>query len=217
VETVDGKKISAKVVGKDVFSSTILLKLEKKALKPIKRTKNCELGDWAALVGLFYNRFPAIYHGFVGSVSDEELLLNAPVVPGSLGGAVVNKKGELMGIIRGRFGYTRGPNYTYKDHSSEISIRSSRGGQKDMCLAVPSAKIDSIARDLEKYGKVRKGWLGVNLNAGKKGSDVCVGNVVKNSPAHIAGLRKGDVILKIKNEIIRTPSSVSKVIKDLKP
>ena len=49
------------------------------------------VGGWVALVGLFYDRFPSIFQGIISSFSENELIINAPVAPGSAGGAVVNK------------------------------------------------------------------------------------------------------------------------------
>jgi len=215
IKTVDGKKFPAKVVGKDKGSSIILLRIDKNTLTPIKRAATCEVGDWTALVGAFYNQFPAIFQGIVSSVSDEILILNAPVAPGASGGAVVNKKGELMGVIRGSFGYASSPDYTYKDHSGEFHILSTRSKSKDLCIAVPVGKVVSIAHDLKKYGKVKRGWLGVNITSSKHGVNVTY--VVSNSPAKKAGIRKGDLILRVNGKPIKEAGDLSGMIQSFKP
>ena len=216
VKTVDGKKIQAEVVGKDKESSIILLKIHKDTLPPIKWAGSYEVGDWAALVGAFYNQFPSIFQGIVSSMSDEEMILNAPAVPGSSGGAVLNKKGELMGVIRGRLGFASSPDYTYKDHSGEFLIKSSRSRGKDLCVAVPVKKVVGITRDLKKFGKVKRGWLGVTIDLAGD-NKVEVTDVTKDSPANKAGIRKGDVILKVGEVPIKEPIHVTKAIRSLKP
>ena len=217
IKTVKGDEYQAKVLGKDRETSLILLEIDKKALIPIRKAKNFEVGDWIALVGAFYKRFPSIYQGIVSSVSDEALILNAPVAPGSSGGAVVNKKGELMGVIRGRFGYTYTSNYIYKDHSSELRFESPRSRYKDLCYAIPVAKVTAVAHDLGKYGEVRRGWLGVSLIPSLKGDIPKVGFVTKNSPAEKAGIRKGDGILEIEGKPVRNRSDLVRIFKSLKP
>ncbi|NIM17629.1 MAG: PDZ domain-containing protein [Candidatus Aminicenantes bacterium] len=215
IETVDGNKLPARVVGKDNNSSLILLKTNKRSLTPIRWARTYDVGDWVAVVGVFYKKFPAIYQGMVSSASDEELILNAPVAPGSSGSAVVNKKGELVGMVRGRFGFAFSPDYTYKDHSSEILIQGFRNKNQNLCYAVPAKKVNRITDDLKKYGKVRRGWLGVLLTQGKDG--VKITYVTRKSPADTAGLRKDDEVLKVDGKSVRKPSEVSKIIKGLKP
>jgi serine protease Do len=217
VSTVDGKEYSAEVLGKDSETSLLLLKIGKKALTPMRKAKSAEVGDWTALVGVFYRRFPAIYQGIVSSVSDNQLIVNAPVAPGSSGGAVVNKKGELIGVIRGRFGYTFSPDYIYKDHSTEFSIRSSRSRDKDLCYAVPVPRLMSVAGDLEKYGKVRRGWLGVSLDAANIAGVPVISEVAAGSPAEKAGVRPGDIILGIGGKTARTGSEAARLVRALKP
>jgi serine protease Do len=215
IETVDGNKLPARVVGKDNHSSLILLKTDKGSLTPIRWAGTYDVGDWVAVVGVFYKQFPAIYQGMVSSASDEELILNAPVAPGSSGSAVVNKNGELVGMVRGRFGFAFSPDYTYKDHSSEIFIQGFRNRNENLCYAVPAKKVNGIFDDLKKYGKVRRGWLGVLLTRGKDG--VKITYVTRKSPADTAGLRKDDVVLKVDGRSVRKPSEVSRIIKGLKP
>lgn len=215
IETVKGKKITARVVGKDKGSSLILLKINENTLTPIKHARDCEVGDWIALVGAFYKEFPSIYQGILSSESDEQLILNAPVVPGSSGGAAVNKKGELIGVIRGRVGFAFTPNYTFKDHSGEIHIEGPKSQHKDLCAAVPVKKVKDVSLDLKKYGKVRKGWLGVSMD--ERYGKVQIVHVVKNSPAEKAGIRKGDFIKKINGKTIKTKEEVYKIVRGFKP
>jgi len=216
IETVKGKKYNAKVLGKDSKSSLILLKIKEKALTPIRHASAFEVGDWVALVGAFYKEFPSIYQGILSSASENQVVLNAPVVPGSSGGAVVNKNGELIGVIRGRISFAFSPDYTFKDHSGEIHIESSKSQHKDLCAAVPVKEVVDISEDLKQFGKVRRGWLGVGLIS-KSGGPIKINNIVQKSPAEKAGLRIGDIILSIAGKSPKTPNDVGEIIRDLKP
>lgn len=216
VVTGDGKKINAKIAGSDRSSSIALLKLEKGILTPIKTGKNYEPGDWIALVGVFYSDFPRIKHGLLSVATDDELILNAAVMPGLSGGAVVNKKGRLVGIIRGRLGYAARPDYVYKDHTSEISVRS-RSRDMDSSVAVPVEKALRIADELRQHGRVRKGWLGVTVEPDKGGNYVIITRVVKDSPAASAGLKRGDALIEIAGKPLRSFNDLSHAVKALKP
>lgn len=215
IVTVNGKEYPAKLTGKDPQSSIILLEIDDKVLTPIKWSKKSEVGDWVALVGAFYKKFPAIYNGFISSRSREEMLLNAPVAPGSSGGAVVDKKGELIAVVRGRFGFTETPSYTYVGPNAELIVQGSHSGVKELCYALPSEKVMNIAADLQKYGKVKRGWLGVEILPLR--DSVAISGVRKDSPAEKAGLRKGDILLKIDGIEVHTPIDIAQVVQHLKP
>lgn len=217
ITTVNGDQYPAQVLGKDGETSLLLLKIDKKALTPVRKAETVEVGDWTALVGLFYGRFPAVYQGIVSSVSNEQLILNAPVAPGSAGGAVVNQKGELVGVIRGRFGYAFSPDYIYRDHSAEFSIRSSRSRDKDLCYAIPLPRVLSVTDDLGKYGKVKRGWLGVSLEAASIAGLPVISDVAEDSPAEAAGVRPGDIILGIGGKSVRSGSEAAQLVRALKP
>ncbi|MDQ1354136.1 MAG: serine protease Do [Acidobacteriota bacterium] len=217
VETVEGDQYDATVLGKDQETSLLLLQIDGKTLPPIPQARALEVGDWVALVGVFYQEFPAIVQGFVSSASDDQLILNAPVAPGSAGGAVINKKGELIGVLRGRFDFAFSPDYTYRDQSYEFFIRSTRTNNQDLGYAVPMPKVTAVVKDLQKYGKIMRGWLGVSLVARGKTDSVEISDVAEDSPAEKAGFRKGDKILTIKDKPVQTSSDVVRIIKNLKP
>lgn len=210
-----GKEYNARLIGKDPQSSIILLQIDTKALTPIKWTKKSEIGDWVALVGAFYKKFPAIYNGFISSRSNEEMLLNAPVAPGASGGAVVDKKGELVAVVRGRFGFTELPSYTYVGPDAELIMQGAQSGAKELCYALPAEKVMNISADLKKYGKVKRGWLGVEIIPTK--TNVMISAVRKDSPAEKAGLRKGDILVKLNGMDVFTPIDIAQVMKQLKP
>ena len=217
IKTINNKKYVAGIVGKDPSSAMILLKIDSKALKPVKKATKVEVGDWIALVGVFYDSFPSIFQGIVSSTSDDELILNAPVAPGSSGGAVVNKKGELTAVIRGRFGFSFGRDISIKDHESEILFFGEKSRDKNLCYAIPVKKVMRITSQLKKYGKVKRGWLGITMTSGRKDNKVTIKTVVDGSPAEKAGIKKHDVIVYIDGKRVKSSLDVSKIMKTLAP
>jgi len=193
VETTAGETIAANVAGQDPRSGLALLRLDKKGPSPISQARQAEVGDWVALVGLFYDRFPSISQGIISSLGENELILNAPVAPGSAGGAVVNKKGELLGVIRGSIGFSIAPDYTFKDHTATIVVSGGKNESGSLCFAIPAGQVRRIADILKTSGRIVPGWLGVNFTSDSN----LAYQVLKESPAARAGIAKGDRIEEI--------------------
>lgn len=216
VVTVKGEKYGVKVVGKDKVSSLILLKSDKNVFRPVKKGKKGEIGDWIGLVGAFYKEFPFLNQGIISSQTDTKLILNGTVVPGSTGGAVVNKKGEFLGVIRGAFGFRIFPQYIFKDNSTELKIMPPVKKQENLCIAVPAGRVFRVVKDLKKFGYVKRGWLGVNISGSKEGF-VKVDYVTKNSPADSGGIQKGDYILKVAGKSIKHSQGLADKIQEMSP
>lgn len=217
ITTVSGESWPAKLVGADSSSKLALLKTEEKKLQPLKTGKRSETGDWVALVGVFYEKFPVINQGIVSSANEDQLLLNAPVAPGYAGGAAVNRNGEFTGVILGRFGYSVHADYTVKGRDAELLIQSPRSLNQELSFAVPAARVMEIANELKKYGKVRRGWLGITLTTAEGVGQVQVQDVADNSPAQKAGLLSGDLILSFQNKPIISGDDVSRIVRAMKP
>jgi len=198
VETINGETIAARIAGQDPRSGLTLLRLDKKGLSPITQARTAEVGNWVALVGLFYDRFPSIFQGIISSLSENELILNAPVAPGSAGGAVVNKNGELLGIIRGSIGFSSSPDFTFKDPSASIVVSGRKNESGSLCYAIPVEQVRRIAEKLKAEGKVIPGWMGVTFSSDTNQ----VLEVIKDSPAAKAGIAGGDRIEEIASKPI---------------
>jgi serine protease Do len=210
VEDINGAKITAVIVGQDNRSGLTLLRLSQKGPQQLPQARQAAVGDWVALIGLFYNRFPAICQGMISSSSETELILNAPVAPGSAGGAVVNKKGELLGIIRGSVGFSYTPEYTFKDHSAMIVVGGSKNESGSLCYALPIEKAKRIVEKLKTSGKIAYGWLGISVN----GDSCLIQAVEKDSPAQKAGIAKGDLIEEISGKPIASFRDIMAVLYD---
>jgi S1-C subfamily serine protease len=210
VEDINGTKIMATIAGQDNRSGLTLLRLSQKGPRQLPQARQAAVGDWVALIGLFYNRFPAIYQGIISSRSEAELILNAPVAPGSAGGAVVNKKGELLGIIRGSVGFSYAPEYTFKDNSAIIVVSGSKNESGSLCYALPIEKVKRIVEKLKTSGKIVYGWLGVSFN----GDSNLIQAVEKDSPAQKAGIAKGDQIEEISGKPIASFRDIAAALYD---
>ncbi len=215
IVTYDKKKISASLVGMDRESSLALLKVKTDILVPAKINKNIEIGDWVALIGSFYSNFPSIYTGIVSSISDDMLILNAPVAPGLSGGAVVNKNGELVGIIRGGYGFSTSPDYVFKTYKDNLVVKSESLTSGKLCYAIPIKEALNVSEQLRKYGKVKRSFLGVY--AKEKNGKIIIEGIVKNSSAEKYGLRKGDIVLEIGKNKIKTFHELIQNIKKITP
>ena len=193
VETTKGELIAARVAGQDDRSGLTLLRLEKKKLPTLPLAGPAEVGNWVALIGLFYEKFPAISQGIVSSRGENELILNAAVAPGAAGGAVVNKNGELLGVIRGSVGFSFTPDLTFKDNSVSIVVSGRRSKSGGLCYAIPIAPVRRMAEKIKTDGKIIPGWLGVALIEDTNQ----VQETYPGSPAAKAGIAGGDRIIKL--------------------
>ncbi len=217
IETKEGVKIPVKLVGKDKRTGLILLEYKNKKLSPIKIGKAAEIGDWVVLIGAFYNKLPAIYNGIVSSSSKDELILNAPIPPGGIGSAVLNRDGDLIGVVRGRLKFSSSPSYIFKSDGGNITISSKKSKGENLCYAVPIQRIKTIVSQLKKYGKAKWGWLGVNIDLYKTKRGVLITSIIKDSPASSSELRKGDIIVNINNKDINTVKDLQRAIRRIMP
>ncbi len=193
VETTRGETIAAMVAGQDERLGLTLLRLKKGDLPTLPPAAAADVGSWVALVGLFYETFPAVTQGIVSSSNENELILNAPVAPGSAGGAVVNKKGELLGVIRGSVGFSFSPDLTFKDQSASIVVKGSRSQGQSLCYAIPAGRVLLTAKKLKAAGKIAPAWMGVIFVE----STNVVQGTYEGSPAAKAGITGNDRIVRL--------------------
>ncbi len=211
----NGKSYPATLIGKDKLSSLAFLKISKKILKPIKLNYNSSVGDWVAFIGVSYDSFPTIYQGIVSVKKKNSLLLNAPIVPGLSGGAVVNENGELIGIVKGGVGFSLSPSYIFRNINEEMVVKGEEIGGNNVCYAIPSNTVKKIAFLIKKFGKIKRGWLGVYVN--EKNGKLIVEEVIKNSPAEKYGIKKGDFILKINGKKLNKYGELVDTVRALMP
>jgi len=144
----------------------------------------------------------------VGIADYEDFIqTDAAINPGNSGGALVNVRGELIGI--------------------NTAIFSTSGGYQGIGFAIPSAMAKNVMQSLIKTGKVIRGWLGVTIQPltpelskqfgleNEKG--VLVGDVVEDSPADKAGIQGGDVIVEFDGKEVKDPTHLRNMVAGTAP
>ena len=193
---------AVKVVGRDPQSDLAVLKVEsKKQLPsvPLGNAADIEVGDWAIAVGNPFGLSGTVTVGVVSAKGRSGLPLpegpsyqdyiqtDASINPGNSGGALVDIKGELMGI--------------------NSAIRTPSGGSVGIGFAVPVDIVRSVTDQLIKTGKVVRGYMGIRpqsvTDAIRKAmglediKGVLVADVIAGQPADKAGIKSGDVIIEV--------------------
>ncbi|WP_442266138.1 trypsin-like peptidase domain-containing protein [Tenacibaculum sp. ZS6-P6] len=186
------KKLKANLIGADPKNDIALLKIETDMELPFitfGNSDNAKIGEWVLAVGNPYNLNSTVTAGIVsakgrdleGNTNIESFIqTDAAVNPGNSGGALVNTRGELIGI--------------------NTAITSRTGSFIGYSFAVPSNITKKIVDDLLEYGNVQEAIIGINIDASYNQIEgVKIGNIDEGSEALKAGLREGDVITKVNN------------------
>ena len=221
VTLYNDKTYDATVVGTDPATDVALIKIDEKGLPviPFADSDELRLGEWVLAIGSPYDLRSTITAGIVsakgrsmphynGEFKIESFIqTDAAVNPGNSGGALVNKKGELVGV--------------------NTAIISQTGSYTGYSFAVPSNIVKKIVSDLIDFGSVRRAKLGITMTAvdEKVASEmklsslkgVYIVEVSKGSAADKAGLKKGDVLLSIDSKQVSGPSALQEVVNSYHP
>lgn len=218
----DNKKYKAKIIGTDKVTDIALLKIDATDLQtiPFGDSNNLRLGEWVLAIGSPFNLRSTITAGIVSAKgrslpsSSREFKIesfiqtDAAVNPGNSGGALVNVKGELVGI--------------------NTAIASNTGSYTGYSFAVPVAIVKKVVDDIKNHGSVQRAVLGVSMieltqelatEVGMEGnfSGVFIGDVIVGSAAQNAGIKGGDVIVAIDDQKMTSPSEVQATINGKAP
>ncbi|MBT7543420.1 MAG: Do family serine endopeptidase [Gammaproteobacteria bacterium] len=219
VKLQDGREFKASLVGTDPASDIAIIKITPDNLQSLKfaNSEKSRVGDFVVAIGNPFGIGQTVTSGIISALGRSGLGIeayenfiqtDASINPGNSGGALVNLKGEIVGI--------------------NTAIIGSRGssGSVGIGLAIPINMALDITDQLIKYGKVKRGYLGVaaqdltkdlskafGINT-EKGAIVT--QVQKNSPADKAGIQIGDVITKLNNKKIENAASMRNKIGLLK-
>ena len=228
----DKREIKAKLIGTDPKTDLAVLKIEADHLQtiPWSDSDKLEVGEFVLAIGNPFGLNQTVTMGIVSAVGrasmgiaeyEDFIQTDAAINQGNSGGALVNARGELVGI--------------------NTAIFSQNGGNMGIGFAVPSNMARSILDQLVRHGKVVRGWLGVSIQdlsselASQFGltdaKGVLVSDVLDDSPARKAGIERGDVIVEfdgkpaenptqLRNAVAQTPVGkkvVVKLLRDKKP
>lgn len=209
--TLNNKKsYPAKVIGKDSENDIALLKIESEKELPylsFGNSENIKIGEWVLAVGNPYNLTSTVTAGIISakgrdlSTMDNKIesfiQTDAAVNEGNSGGALVNIRGELIGI--------------------NTAISSATGGFVGYSFAVPSNIARKIIEDLMIYGSVKKAMLGIRYSIQDDNEGVKINEVIENSAAKKGGLKEGDIIVKIDNKKINNFADLNGKLTEKRP
>lgn len=211
----------AKLVGSDPSADLAVLKIEAKNLPAIKTTSsaNVQIGEWVLAVGNPFNLTSTVTAGIISAKGRNINVVNsqfpiesfiqtdAAINPGNSGGALVNTKGELIGI--------------------NTAILSRTGSYTGYGFAVPSDIVIKIVQDIIQYGAVQKAFFGadvVELNTNKvkelKAGDVngvYISQLLTDGAAQKSGLQVNDVIIQLNDKPINSKGDFDEFIAYHKP
>ncbi len=225
----NGSEFKAEIIGVDAVSDIALLKIKAKKLPYIKfgNSKNVIIGEWAIALGnpfgLFYKRQPTVTVGVISAVHrdfgrmvsnrvyQDMLQTDASINSGNSGGPLCNADGKVIGI-----------NTFIYSNSGES------GGSVGIGFAIPIHRVQKILDDLKMKHQVdRNYWTGMyysNLNpylakelGYPKAKGIYVARIERGSPAQKAGVKLGDIIIKIYDKPVTSFSDVENAIFSVDP
>ncbi|MFM9951045.1 MAG: S1C family serine protease [Saprospiraceae bacterium] len=217
----DKRELIAKVVGFDLNTDLALLKIEARNLIPAQygNSDQVEVGEWVLAVGNPFNLTSTVTAGIVSAKARNINILgnayaiesfiqtDAVVNPGNSGGALVNTRGELIGI--------------------NTAIITERGGYEGYSFAIPANLVKKVVEDIRQFGSVRRAILGVQIQevdgvmASRLGLPSATGayisRVYPSSSAESAGLLFGDVITTINDVAISSMPELQEQVGRYRP
>jgi serine protease Do len=216
VRLSDKRTFTGKVVGRDGDTDVAVVKIDSKEpfpFVPVGDSNKLKVGQWVVAVGNPFGLDRTVTVGVVSGLGRENVNLSryedyiqtdASINPGNSGGPLFNLNGEVIGINTAILNFAQGIGF-----------------------AIPSNMAKEVADQLIAHGNVVRGWLGIGIQQltpelseefGVKESDgVLVNEVFSGDPADKAGLQPGDIITKVNDREVSTPSTLAKLIAENPP
>ncbi len=212
----DKREFIGKVVGSDPKSDIAVVKINAKDLPTIPwgDSDKLEVGEYVLAIGNPFGLNQTVTQGIVSAVGranvgiadyEDFIQTDAAINPGNSGGALVNTRGQLIGI--------------------NTAIFSRSGGYMGIGFAVPSDMARAVMDSLIKTGKVVRGWLGVSIQEVtpdlakqfglKEARGALVSEVIADSPAAAAGIQSGDIITGFNGKPVDSPSTLRNTVAEM--
>lgn len=214
----DKRQFYATLVGKDLKADVAVIRIQPDKLTemPMADSSKLRVGDFVVAIGNPYGLGQSVSSGIISALGrtglgiedyEDFIQTDASINPGNSGGALVNLRGELIGI--------------------NTAILGGRdGGNVGIGFAIPSNMIANIKEQLILYGKVERGQLGIEIQDLRpdlvktyklpNGSGALISSVVEKSPAARAGIMEGDVITRVNGLDVRSSSNLKNIIGNLR-
>ena len=217
----EGRRIEAEFLGFDPETHLAVIRAKDKGLPPLPMGETGALGpgSWISVISISPEMTPAVAQGIVSSVSEERLRLNIWVTPGSSGGAVVDEDGRMVGLLRGSYAEDRPVVFEFRDKEqvgSGFVFSQAEAPSSGMAVAVPMDVVRKVVSEIREKGKVERGWIGMSIGQGEDERVVIVG-VDDESPAALAKLKEGDVVLSLDGKDVATTAKLASLIRRHKP
>ncbi|MBS0000869.1 MAG: Do family serine endopeptidase [Cyclobacteriaceae bacterium] len=221
VTFLDNETIDAEVIGTDPTTDLALIKVDRQDLPSVAlmNSDNVEVGEWVLAVGNPFNLSSTVTAGIVSAKARRINILteqyavesfiqtDAAINPGNSGGALVNLRGELVGI--------------------NTAIASPTGSYAGYGFAVPSNLVKKVVNDLLEFGEVQRAVLGVTIrnnnsvlaeeNNLETNSGVYIDSVMAGSAAEEGGIQEKDIIISVEGRDIETSAELMENIANRKP
>jgi len=209
------REVRGRLIGTDPATDIALLRLQVNGLPAIPwgDSSKLQIGEWVLAIGSPFQLSATVTAGIVSATGrtnvgfadyEDFIQTDAAINPGNSGGALINARGELVGINTGIF--------------------SQSGGYQGIGFAVPSQLVRHVVDDLKKYGEVRRGSVDFRVDnmpldqdptgGVGAGRGAQVSQMYRNSASYQAGLRPGDVIVGLNGRTIEDASQFRKMIAD---
>jgi len=206
VQLSDGRTKKARLVGSDAVVDLAVLKVDEADLKPLKfgDSDMVQAGDFVLAIGNPFGFEETVTDGIISSKGrpnhvdgfGDYLQTNAAINPGNSGGPLVNLRGEIIGI--------------------NTAIISRSGGSQGIGFAIPSNSVKIALESLLKNGRILRGYLGIQARPTTQGvaetDGVIVDEVIPNSPAAEAKLKRDDVIKKFNGRTVRNITELRSLV-----
>lgn len=223
ITLIDKREFKGEIIGTDPKSDLAVVKIDGDDLTalPLGNSDKIRVGEWVLAIGSPFS--PNLSHtvtaGIISALGRSNIISNqnyedfiqtdAAINPGNSGGALLNMKGELIGI------------------NTAIASGGVEKANRGVGFAIPSNMAKKVMSDLLEYGYVVRSWLGVIIQPINpkvaKGLDLdfldgaLVGNVMEDSPADKARIREGDVIIEFQGVHVKDPSHLKNIVSSTRP
>ncbi len=201
VTLADERQLAAEIVGSDVKTDLALIRVKTAEKLPTVKLGNSDkirAGDWIIAIGNPFGLGGSVTAGIISAKSrdieagayDNFIQTDASINQGSSGGPMFNMNGEVIGI--------------------NSAIYSTSGGSMGIGFATPINLAKFVIEQLKSKGKVDRGWLGIKIQDADNG--IVVTSVAEDSPAKLADIEAGDVIISLNEQKITDPKQFSRQI-----